>query len=269
MFIIPFWYGLFYEYSAFIAGIIFLILFCKIAIQNKKIIIKNSKNFYIYIILIFSYLVTALWAIDKEMAIEGFLKFLTGIFYFILLMQFEKEEKQKILNTIPLSGAIMCLISYVLGQIPALKAHFFSGNGRLVGFFQYSNSFALFMLIGIIIIFNKKQKDLKDKITLGILALGILITGSRFTFILTVLYLFYQILKHRKNKKKILIGVLLAISVLVASIILLQITGSIDIFERLFKISLEESSVMGRLIYYLDGIKIIAKYPFGLRLYGI
>ena len=98
-----------------------------------------------------------------------------------------------------------------LGQIPALKAHFFSGNGRLVGFFQYSNSFALFMLIGIIIIFNKKQKDLKDKITLGILALGILITGSRFTFILTVLYLFYQILKHRKNKKKILIGVLLAI----------------------------------------------------------
>ena len=113
MFIIPFWYGLFYEYSAFIAGIIFLILFCKIAIQNKKIIIKNSKNFYIYIILIFSYLVTALWAIDKEMAIEGFLKFLPGIFYFILLMQFEKEEKQKILNTIPLSGAIMCLISYV------------------------------------------------------------------------------------------------------------------------------------------------------------
>ena len=126
MFIVPFWYGLFYEYSAFVAGIVFLILICKIAIQNKKIIIKNSHNFYIYIVLIFSYLITTIWAIDKEMAIEGFLKFLPGIFYFILLMQFEKEEKQKILNIIPLSGATMCLISYILGQIQIFRDQFFS-----------------------------------------------------------------------------------------------------------------------------------------------
>lgn len=269
MFIVPFWYGLFYEYSAFVEGIVFLILICKIAIQNKKIIIKNSHNFYIYIVLIFSYLITTIWAIDKEMAIEGFLKFLPGIFYFILLMQFEKEEKQKILNIIPLSGATMCLISYILGQIQIFRDQFFSENGRLVGFFQYSNSLALFLLIGIIIIANKKTKNLKDKIALCILMLGILATGSRFTFILTILYGIYQIIKNRKNKKKILIGLLLVIAVLIVSVILLEITGNIDIFERLFKISLEESSVIGRLIYCLDGLKIIKKNPHGLRLYGI
>lgn len=269
MFIVPFWYGLFYEYAAFATGIVFLILLCKTIMQNKKIIIKSGKNFYIYSILIFSYLATTIWAIDKEMAIEGFLKFLPGIFYFILLMQFEKEEKQKILNMIPISGVTMVLISYVLGQIPILKAQFFSDNGRLVGFFQYSNSFALFLLISIVIIANKKQKYLKDKIALCILTLGILTTGSRFTFILTVLFGIYQIIKNRQSKKKILIGIFIAIVTLIVSAILLEITGNIDIFERLFKISFEESSVIGRIIYYLDGLKIILKNPFGLRLHGI
>lgn len=269
MFILPFWYGLFYEYTAFIAGILFVILFYKITKKKKQIILRKSTNFYIYVILILSYLITSIWAIDHEMAIEGFLKFLPGVFYFILIMQFESEEKQKIMNTIPISGAVMCIVSYVLGQIPVLKAGFFSENGRLVGFFQYSNSFALFLLIGIVIIANKKEKKQKDLIILLILIAGILLTGSRATFIFTLLYGIYQIIKNRKHWKKVAIGSCIIVAGVAIAILILYVTQNMDILTRLFQISFSESTLIGRLLYYLDGLKIIAKNPFGLRLHGL
>lgn len=269
MFILPFWYGLFYEYTAFIAGILFVILFYKITRKKKQIILKKSTNFYIYVILILSYLITSIWAIDNEMAIEGFLKFLPGIFYFILLMQFESKEKQKIMDTIPISGAVMCIVSYVLGQIPVLKAGLFSENGRLVGFFQYSNSFALFLLIGIVIIANKQEKKQKDLIILLVLIAGILLTGSRATFIFTLLYGIYQIIKNRKHGKKIAIGIGVIVASAAIAILILGVTQNMDILTRLFQISFSESTLIGRILYYLDGLKIIAKNPFGLRLHGI
>lgn len=268
MFIMPFWYGVFYEYCAFAVGIVFLILLYKIARQKKQLVFVKSRNVYLYAVLIVSYLLVVIWAVDKEIAWEGFLKYLPGIFYFLLLMQFEKQEKQKIMEMIPLSGAIMCIISFVLGQIPQLHSMFFSENGRLISFFQYSNSFALFLLLGIVIIANNQKNTLKDKILALALIVGIILTGSRTTFILAVCYGIYQIFKHRKNKKQIgiVIGIIL-ISVCMG-ILVLVITDNLDNVSRLLQVSFTESTFVGRILYALDGIKLITQNPFGLGYMG-
>lgn len=196
------------------------------------------------------------------------MKYLPGVLCFLLLMQFEEKDKNKLFDVIPLSGAVMCVLSYLLGQIPMLNSYFFSGNGRLVGFFQYSNSFSLYLLIGIVSIANKDKADIKDKIFLLILVVGILLTGSRITFLLTLVYGIYQVIKRRKNIKQVtvLIGVIL-LSICIA-IALLFITGKIDVIFRLLKISFGESTFIGRVIYFLDGLKILANNPRGIGYMG-
>ena len=159
----------------------------------------------------------------------------------------------------------MLSISCVLALIPNLKDSFFSANERLVGFFQYSNSFALYMLIGICILINKEKKK-KNDIILGIaLTLGIILTKSRFTFLIGLIYMMYcifELLKKRKSTKYAAIGII----VLVAIIIIIFAVMQNNI--RIFKISLNESTLIGRLIYNLDGLKILLKYPFGVGYMG-
>ena len=104
--------------------------------QNKKLVITKSKNFYLYLVLVTSYLIVSIWAVDKELAIEGFLKFCPAVIYFIICMQQERDKSQKLIEVVPICGATMCIASYVLQFIPALQSSFFSENGRLVRIFS-------------------------------------------------------------------------------------------------------------------------------------
>ena len=58
-------------------------------------------------------------------------------------MQFDKEERNELLLLIPFLGILMIGISMMGYFIPVMKS-FFIINGRIGGFFQYPNTFALF-----------------------------------------------------------------------------------------------------------------------------
>lgn len=50
--------------------------------------------------------------------------------------------------------------------------------------------------------------------------------------------------------------------------ILLLLQQNNNIITRLLQISFQESTFIGRIIYYLDGIKILVQHPFGLGYMG-
>ena len=264
MLIIPFWYGLFYEYSAMFAGAVLTIILAVILIQKKQFIWRKSLHFYLYAFLIFSYLLATLWAVDKGQALDGFLKFLPALIFFVILMQLDKQEIKDLFISIPYSGIAMCLLAYVLRFIPFIDPILFSENGRLVGFFQYSNTFALYLLIGLIVLWDKQEKSIKDYLGIIVLFSGIILSGSRIVFVLLILFGIYQIIKKRKNKKGILISIGISIAVLLAIALLLQLLGQFQVITRLFSISFTESTFLGRIIYNLDGIMLLLQHPFGL-----
>lgn len=264
MLVIPFWYGLFYEYTAFFAGAILSIFLLVILLQKKQIALYKSIPFYLYTTLILCYLLATLWAVDKEEAWQGFLKFLPAILLFLCLMQLEAKERSLLFTSIPLGGCIMCLLSYLLYWIPAIRPYLYSENGRLIGFFQYSNTFAMYLFIGYLILWNKKDKHKIDYISFLVLLSGVVFSGSRTVFILLVLYTFYKLITLKLSKKKVLLLLLTFAIVMIVVTLVLQLTGNSNVITRLFTISLQESTLLGRMIYNLDGLQLLVQHPLGM-----
>ncbi len=262
--VMPFWYGLFFEYTAFIAGAILVCILAGVIIQKKELRFFKSLNFILYSCIITSYFFTVFWAIDKAQAWEGFLKFLPSVIFFTILMQLEKEERKGLYKCISYNVIGMCVCCYILQFIPSIRPSLFSENGRLIGFFQYSNTFALYLLIGFIILLKQKNKNILEKIGLVVLLVGIILTGSRTVFVLLILFGFYSIIKKRKQKKEIFSIITIFLVTILLLGIILQIIGNFNLITRLFSISLKESTFIGRIIYNIDGIRLLIQHPLGL-----
>jgi hypothetical protein len=89
------------------------------------------------------YGLTCLWAVDRGMALIGFFKFLPAALYLLCLWQ--EEGESRILQLLPWVGAAMTAVSMALFFSPLKGA--VSVNGRLAGFLQYPNTYAIFCLI--------------------------------------------------------------------------------------------------------------------------
>lgn len=263
--IIPFAFGLFYEFTAYFAQIFLLIVLLFICIKRKKIRIYLNTSSISLLIIAIGYLFTCIYAIDKGMAILGFLKFTVPIIFAIILMQYKQKHIEKIINVIPFAGSIMIILSIMFRYIPILPDYFYLPNGRMAGFFQYSNTFALFLLIGIITLINSKSNDIKKILITLILLFGILATGSRLVFLLTILNFIIFIVKFKKIRKYLIgligIGFIFTIGYVV-------ITNNFNTFGRYLTTSIFSSTLLGRFLYYKDAIPLIITHPFGLGYMG-
>ena len=191
----PFLFGLYYEFSSYFAQIfILVILLIKLLKQKKFKVHLNFASMALAIISV-GYLFTCIYAVDKGMAILGFLKFTIPLTFGLLLMQYKQEEVKDMMNLIPISGVIMVIVSILFKYIPFLPNVFYLQNGRMMGFLQYANTFALFLLIGIIYIGYSKQPKWKIIIYNIVLLLGILISGCRTVQIFTLLNYIIMIIK--------------------------------------------------------------------------
>lgn len=265
LFIIPFLFGLFYEFTSYFAQIYLLIVLSIKLIKEKKIRIYLNFSSISLVTISLGYLCTCIYAIDRGMAFLGFLKFTIPITFSILLMQYKKQHIRKMLNVIPMSGIAMIIISATFKYVPFLPDSFYLPNGRMGGFFQYSNTFALFLLIGIICLVNSKQSKLKIILGTAILLIGIYISGSRTVFVLTILNFIIFIIKLKKLRKMLI--ALLGISI-IASIGYAAITNNFQTIGRYLTTSLNSSTLLGRILYYKDAIPQILQHPFGLGYKG-
>lgn len=256
--------GTFHEYLSCIVSVIMLIWLIGRGAKGKPLNIYLNITSAAVISIVFFYGVTAFWAVDSGMALIGFIKFLPIFLY--LLVLFQTEDAEKVRLTLPYSAAFMTVVSAIGMQIPALE-NYFSVAGRLAGFFQYSNTFALFALVAELLLISRERLKWFDIAVTAILVFGILYSGSRTVFMLAVASNAVMIFAMKRSRAKwAVIAVIAGLAAVAAAYILLS--EKTAIFERLFNISLNESTFVGRLLYFRDAFPVILRHPFGLGYMG-
>ena len=150
-------FGGFYDFVACGLAVILLVNLLIKYIKNKKIKIEINLAFIVICILNLASIIVCFYAVEKSMAVFGIFRNLAILIFYLNLCQYEKEENQKSLLTVSFTSLGMFLVSIIMYFIEPLRSLVFSDGNRLTGFFQYANTFALFLLLGFIILaFSKK-----------------------------------------------------------------------------------------------------------------
>lgn len=256
--------GGFNEYVSCLVTIALTVyLFIKIR-KNKGLYINLSLMSVSLATVIAFYGLTALWAIDSGMALIGFLKFLPVLLYAAALWQ--AKGKESLLGILPYFAAVLVAISSLGTLIEPIKDWFLVAE-RFAGFFQYPNTFALFLLVCELLLLKKSPLKIVDYITLLILIGGLLYTGSRTVFLLFIASNFLMPFLSASKKIKISVSVLAVVALIVVlAVALFGPEG--NVFSRYLKIGLTESTFIGRLLYFTDALPLLLKYPFGMGYLG-
>lgn len=256
--------GIFNEYVSCIMSAVLCIYICVAAIKNNFFNFRINLTSIAVTVLVFGYAVTALWAVDSGEAVIGFFKFLPLFLFMLAAMQ--QENARASLVAVPYACAVMTVVSAVLMQVPAL-ADWFSVSGRLSGFLQYSNTFALLLLISVILLATKPAYRYYDYISVPVLIFGIIYSGSRSVFILTILSVLVLII-FNKNKKIRLALLLSLVAVVAAALVYVTLTDNFSTIGRFLTTTLESSTFLGRFLYFQDALPVILRHPFGLGYMG-
>ena len=264
-FISPFLAGLYHELTCGLFSaclVIWLFLYGR----KKQIDLWNNTAALAVLIFFLAYLITPLWAVDQGLSVWGVAKALPVLLFSVCLMQLERTERQVILCDLPLMGCIMTAASCVLQLVPSLSDYLMI-NGRLSGFFQYPNTFACFLLLGLEVLVFDERHNKKIKIAEAmLLAFGFFQAGSRTALIIAIAALATcLILRTNKGSALLLVSGILAgflANICVASI------ATHSSLEHMLNISTDASTFLGRLLYWKDALPVIIKHPFGLGYLG-
>lgn len=257
--------GLFHEFLTCIAGIALCVYLCVLFAKQGRIrFFVNATSISVLLIVSF-YGFSVFWAVDSGEALIGFFKFFPLFLFMLVLMQ-NPLQATIWLKTLPYVATVMTVVSAVLMQIPLLK-RYFSTAGRLSGTFQYANTFALFLLVAILLIATKEKFTRTDFIMLPVLLFGLIYSGSRTVFVLMLVSI-GALLLFKRNKRYsfalaafvlVLVGISAGYAVL---------SGNFSSIGRFLTTSFTESTFVGRLLYFYDALPIVLKHPFGLGYMG-
>lgn len=257
--------GLFYEFLSCAASAALCVYLIYTAKKNRKFVFKKNLGGYTAIMIPLFYGLSAFWAVDSGMAFIGFFKFLPIALFALVIMQFKKDGMEY-LDILPITAALMTVVSGVLSLIPPIS-EIFAPAGRLSGFMQYSNTFALIPLVSVIITAAKEKFNIIDHVYLVIFLLGILLSGSRTVFALTLLIVALLIIFHKNKRVKLTLLIITATGI-AAGVLYAVLSGNFGTIGRFLTTSLGESTFVGRLLYFYDALPIILKNPFGTGYLG-
>lgn len=229
--------------------------------REKTFLLPKSPMALAIAAICLGYGLSCFWAVDRGMAFIGFLKFLPLILYLVCLQQ---DRPGCALEILPYAGAAMAVVSAVGMQIPVLRSAF-SVAGRLAGFFQYPNTFAVFLLVCELLLMKKQEKKLWDYLTLALLVAGLLYTGSRTAFVVAVLSNAVMLLTGTGKKARMAI---LILGGAVCTTVAILAFSENSVLNRYLQISLTESTFVGRILYVVDALPLILKHPFGMGFMG-
>ena len=97
--LIPFLFGLFYDFTVYLMAVILIGVLIYYLIKNREIKIYFNYCFFSIVVLTLFSLLTCVWGIDRQNCIFGFFRILTVLLFSIVLMQ-QKEEIKKYYNLI-------------------------------------------------------------------------------------------------------------------------------------------------------------------------
>lgn len=255
-------WGGFFDFTVAFFGCTFSAVLLVLGKKNRVLLIPKGIVTYGLMILLFCSMISVFAAIDKGIAVLGVLRCFVTLLFWILWNNLSGITREQLYHAIPGSGSLATLMAFATYFIPSLQEYFYRAD-RLGGFFQYSNTYAMFLLICFLIIYVKREWTKFDVAELVILLLGILFTGSRSVFVLTILAVgAATTIGKTKIKNKMLIvfgGIILAV--------VMQFVFNLDL-ERLVKLSLDSSTLNGRFLYWQDAVSVIVKNPLGLGYMG-
>lgn len=193
-----FFVGIFHVYLSCALSIVLLVRLWMRSRKTKSLTVPVNMTMLAVLVLVIGYAVTSLWAIDSGAAIFGFFKFLPLMLYALELSQ-DNDGREATIRHLPYLVTVMTVLSIGCMYIPSLES-FFAVSGRLSGFVQYPNTFAVILLVAELLLLTKDRPRLWDYLCISVLLFGILYTGSRTVFVLAGLTNVIALL-ITKNKK--------------------------------------------------------------------
>lgn len=212
-------------------------------------------------------LLTCFYGVDRGMSFIGFLRILGVVFFLCIVMELTEKEKKELLHLVPAAAAVMTAAGWAARLWKPVYDFFYVAD-RLGGFFQYPNVYALFCLLGMILLVRQQEAGKKRWQHWGELLLllsGILLSGSRTVFFLM---LFAMAVLAAKNKRLRLPFVLTVAGIVAAGLLYGAVTGNMQNISRFLTTSLSASTLLGRVLYAKDGLRLLASHPFGLGYLG-
>jgi hypothetical protein len=250
-----FLYGLYPYWCALLAGAFLIILLCFSLKSGRLMIFPFSLPALFICVSVLFYLVSVIWAVDKGMAVFGFLKYLP-VPVFIVLIATLGLDKEKMLQALARAGGLSVAASLLLSMNPAIHEAIFQ-NGRFSGPFLYANSYGLFLLACIVILSVKKPAHKMDYAICILCASGIILTGSRSLLILAVGSVALLLFINWRF-------VLTAVSGALVTGMFLWLLNNTGALQRSTDISFASSEWITRIAYYQDGLHLAITHPLGL-----
>lgn len=257
-------FGGFYEYTAYLSGIFLCLFLLWLWKRRGQLSFCFNITGIALAVLCLGYGLAVFWGVDRGMSFLGFLKVIPLLLFLLTVMQFTVQEKAEILKAVPWTGLLILGISMGAFVTGIGKSVFFL-SGRLGGSFQYSNTMALYFLLGMVILFYLEKKRGRYRFFVFCLYMGILFTGSRSVFFLGALWLVFIGIKEKKHRWFHLLLLVLSGT---AGILYVSFTGDYQNIGRFLTSSLHSSTFLGRILYWNDGIRILADHPLGLGYRG-
>lgn len=124
----PFFVGGYYVFYSSAVGIILSVLLLINVFKHKEIKYSVSFTFLVIAFMSVMYFVTKFWAVDKSMAIHGFLKFFTAFLFAVSLVQIDKDEQKTLLCSVPLTASVMTVFTFLMGYTAFGKNRFYDNN---------------------------------------------------------------------------------------------------------------------------------------------
>ena len=174
-------FGGFYEYTSYLSGIFLCLFLLWLWKRRGQLSFCFNITGIALAVLCLGYGLAVFWGVDRGMSFLGFLKVIPLLLFLLTAMQFTVQEKAEILKAVPWTGLLILGISMGAFVTGIGKSVFFL-SGRLGGSFQYSNTMALYFLLGMVILFYLEKKRGRYRFFVFCLYMGILFTGSRSVF---------------------------------------------------------------------------------------
>ena len=261
----PFLFGCFFPWaSALVSLVLITLLF--LLIRRGLLCCTYSAPFLAAASIVLFHLGGIFWGTDHGMALVGAVQFLPLPLFILLIEQYTPEQRLNLLRRMPYTASMMVVLSVLLSRFPLLEGWFLVA-GRQSGFFQYPNTYAIYLLFALVLVLFSSPLRFGQLPWLILLTIGILLSGSRIVFflLLVVFLVFFLTEKSKQSRLNVLV---VAVPALLGSILYVLLTGSRESIGRFLTSSLTASEFVGRLLYAWDAIPVILRHPLGLGYTG-
>lgn len=255
-------FGGIYDFSFALYGAVLFAGLWSAAKRRGTITIPRNVTSYSLGIICLSYILSVFAANDRGMAVIGILRALMLSGFWLWWSNAEASMKQLARDYIPDIAAVLTGVTIILYFHPGTKDFLFRA-GRMGGVFQYSNTYALFLLISVVMLSYKEKRRRPDYIKAGILIAGIVFCGSRSVMVLTVITIIIRTSRMNSDRKKWL-GLL---GMTALAVVAVQMMVQLDV-ERLWQLTWNSSTLNGRFLYWRDALPVLIRNPLGLGYMG-